>query len=191
MMACFRQATQNQSRFRTFDNFLAHNYPVKRFLREWGRLGTLNLKWFHPNILNNGDIVTDFCAQFGIEKPDQATWRNPSIGGNILFFKIVQNLMHGSELNYNNLSELAKTHEHFRRPFFVPSLRIDRARLTNSYNRILTKQMGPPPLKYWDEFDPLPDYPNMDADIERVKAVCPEFDGSEVYGFLKDAQRWF
>jgi len=174
MMSAFRQATQNQSVFRIFQTFLDHSYPVKKQLKTWSGLGSLKTKWFHPELLVDGDIVKDFVAILDLGIYVQAhERRNASIGGNILFLKLAAN--------------------HAGQDLFDYQM-IDKVRRWNSYNRALIKHIGEVPLKNWDDLDPLPDPKNLEQDIGLIAETFPHINRADLtrLGDLSEtAKNWF
>ena len=192
MMSSFRQATQNQTRFRTFNQFLSHRYKMPQFFKLWNKLGQMHIRWFHPDLLKGGDIVTDFCDLANISGGKSLKKaQNISIGGNILFLKLAQNHGASNQLSYKNLTDLALTYPQFRRPFFLSKARTDKARQRNVYNKILEKKLGSAPLRYWTDGIALPDVPRFESDLTIVQNMLPEFDGTKARQNLLAAKDWF
>lgn len=192
MVSSFRQATQNQLRFRTFSDFLTHKYNLKSFFRSWQKLGSFQVKWYSRDLLKDGDIVQDFCVFTGL--PLLKLWnetRNVSMGGNILFLKLAANKFGREVFTYKELSALAEDFPRFRKLFYVSKERIDIARTANNYNRFLEKRMGGVPKLYWDEYESLPDMKMMDEDVGLIEAKFPHITLSPLLPFAGQAKTWF
>jgi len=192
MMSSFRQATQNQTQYRIFEQFLQHKYDIPKSTKEWSRLGQFRMKWFHPDLLLDGDIIADFCEFTDIPLIENARFhRNISIGGNLLVFKLITNFIDKQVFSYKDLDKLASRRPRFSQPFFVSRERIDWARTKNKYNSFLEKQLGEPPLKYWDSYRRLPDYKYLEEDIEIVQRVLPDVDVTSFQSLIPNSKDWF
>ena len=170
----FRQLVQNQSRFVTFARHAGGLDNIGGFVRRWADLGDLSLKWYNRTELKNGDVIADFCDQVGIEPgaiPDGDM--NPSIGGNLLVYKLAANHLGLPGLSYRDLRTLASDHARFRAPFHVSDAAAATLRATSAYNRSLIRRLGEVEMKSWARHAPLPETDTIQADLA---LILPEAD---------------
>ena len=65
---------------------------ISEVLDLWASLGDLSLGWYDRSALKNGDVVEDFCCRIGIAADSYSIDdMNPSLGGNLLVFKLMRN----------------------------------------------------------------------------------------------------
>jgi len=107
-MSGFRQLVQSQTVFVTFDQY-AHRFgDMAPFLHRWQNFGNLSVAWFDRNTLKNGDVVADFCERISINPTDiPSSNKNPSIGGNLLVYKLAANRLKIPALDYATMRGLA------------------------------------------------------------------------------------
>lgn len=152
-------------------------------LDRWASLGDLSLGWYERSALKNGDVVEDFCGRIGIAADSYSMDdMNPSIGGNLLVFKLMRNKFEAEKedsgfhpiytehdhAEYISYIELAKGQENFRTPFFVSEAAAARFRNSSDYNEVLFDRLGPVRLRNWDSETPLPDLRNLDRDMDVI-----------------------
>jgi hypothetical protein len=189
-MSSFRQMVQNQTKFSTFAEHARGFRDVGRFLDRWADVGTLKAKWFDRKMFEGGDVIRDFCAETGLELdyvPDRDM--NPSIGGNLLVYKLAANKLGLSALSYGELKKLAESHPPFRAPFYISDEDAAHLRRTDTYNSILLSRMGEVTMKSFAHHAPLPELNTLDEDLARIAAV------TDIDPRLKDEMRqaatWF
>lgn len=182
MVSSFRQAVQNQPKFQTFTTFCKNRYPAKGFIRRWRKLGDLKLGWFHPNLLKNRDIISDFLDKADITAPDRFTvvQRNPSLGGNLLWMKMAANHANAMFLPYGDMTRLMMKQDRFVRPFYFSDDRANALRYKSSYNKAFGKILGPVPFKSWQDGQRLPDLDTLDKDMTFIKENFPYCDLSKM-----------
>lgn len=182
MVSSFRQAVQNQTNFRTFSTFCENRYPAKGFIRRWRKIGDLKLGWFHPNLLKNKDIVSDFLDKVGMTGPQTIAFqnRNPSLGGNLLWMKMAANHNHAFFLPYGDMTELMLSRPEFVKPFYFSDERADALRYKSSYNRTFEKVLGPVPFKSWENGMVLPDTNSLEEDLAFINEHFPYCDMSKM-----------
>ena len=178
MMSSFRQAVQNQPKFQTFTTFCKNRYPAKGFIRRWRKVGALKLGWFHPNLLKNQDIISDFLDKAGIRAPDSLTieQRNPSLGGNLLWMKMAANHAYAMFLPYGDMTRLMMKQDRFVQPFHFSDERANALRYKSSYNKTFGKILGPVPFKSWADGVILPDQESLKHDMAFIKENFPYCD---------------
>lgn len=155
---------------------------ISEVLDRWASLGDLSLGWYDRSILKNGDVVEDFCSRIDIAADSYSmNDMNPSIGGNLLVFKLMRNRYEAengdfgfptyTELDhaeYVSYIDLAKEKERFRAPFFVSEAAAARFRNSSEYNEVLFDRLGPVRLRNWESETPLPDLRNLRSDMDAI-----------------------
>lgn len=170
----YRQMIQNQPRFVPFRKFVQGLGDLAPFAARWRALGDLELCWYDRSRLKDGDIIADVCARLdiapgAIPQGDM----NPSIGGNLLVYKLAANKLELPALDYAALRDLAGTHAAFRRAFYIADEDAARLRARSAYNASLVRLLGPlPALKFWAGNPVLPEMDRLQADLERIGAAA-------------------
>ncbi|QEW23948.1 hypothetical protein LA6_006186 (plasmid) [Marinibacterium anthonyi] len=165
----FRQMVQNQTRFVTFNTYAWRFKDPAGFIRRWQNLGELTLKWYDRSQLKNGDVIADFCEIVGFvpgEIPEGD--RNPSIGGNLLAYKLAANKLGLQTAGYDALRGLATDHASFRSAFHVADGAAEALRADSAYNARLFDLLGDIRVKSWADSPVLPDPDSIDADLEKI-----------------------
>lgn len=180
-IASFCQRIQAQSSFITLKQLVSDmkNLSVEAFITRWRSIGDFKMFWFDRSKLHNMDIIDDFFGQVGLTSlvPSLEKYPsnpNPSIGGNLLFFKNASNFLGREFLAYQSMSKLAATFASFRTPMNLPSEQTDALRQNSSYNHYLFEQLGPIALKDWSNYPPVPNIDSLHSDIEKVRLFTPE-----------------
>jgi len=169
----YRQMIQAQDRFLPFSRFAARHGDMAPFLEFWDGIGRLDLAWYDDALAATGDITDDFLARTGIALPARpAARRNPSIGGNLLWLRLLANRDHLPFPGYNVMSDLAAAVPGFRQPFRVPADLADSLRGHSGYNRSLAERLGAPRLKSWDDLPDLPDTGSLGVDMIRLRDLA-------------------
>lgn len=169
-----------------FDCFLKHEKQrqgILDFLDRWAGLGDLHLGWHDRAALKNGDIVEDFLSKIGVVAENRLEEEmNPSIGGNLLVFRLIHNRydiekgnrvigMQPYEIRmapYFKYMEIAKKERKFMDAFFIPDSVAARIRNSSEYNEVLFERLGPVELRSWETKTPLPDLSRLDRDIDFI-----------------------
>lgn len=167
-IAAYRQFIHAQPHYQTFKEYLAGKFEnQKNFIRSWKNLGSMELKWFDKHSLLNSDITADFLdvAKLKITMPSLRV--NPSIGGDLLFLKLLYNYQGKELLDYNKLSSISTIQPEWSNPFQVKDLSAQEIRMRSDYNASLTKEIGREPcLKSFAEYE-MP--PSRDIDHQLLR----------------------
>lgn len=134
----------------------ALNVRFPGMIRNMETVAHVDLAWYDKQSLRNENVVSDFCSRIGIREdkfPKEDS--NPSIGGNLLLYKLAQNkLSHEKKfesdkdernkiMKYNELKELARKKESFRSALFIPKTASNKFRKkadTTSFSQIESDQ---------------------------------------------------
>lgn len=165
-VSAFQQFAQNQQRFLTFDAFSRRDFGVADFIERWSALGETVFRPFDKKRLLHGDVVDDFLALVGIEIPfRQPATVNHSIGGNLLFARLLETSCGTRLTTYNRAAGLAKDHQHFREAFQITDERAEEIRGANDYNAIVENVVGPLAKRSFAQLPELPDIDRLKADF--------------------------
>lgn len=139
---------------------------------------------FHPVLferdhLLDGDVVADFLARVGVRVPPDVLQRskglrdNPSLGGNLLYFKLLMNMIHENrssfDSKYTALARLAAAEPRWRKKWFVSDAdasqirRVDRK--SNDHLRTL---FGDVEMVDTEAYPAMPDQDTLHADVSRI-----------------------
>lgn len=170
----YRQMVHNQNRFMTFDAYAQRFTDPGGFLRRWGDLGDLTLKWYDRKRLKNGDVIADFCEIVGFEPGEIPSGDlNPSIGGNLLAYKLAANRLDMDTGGYNLLRMLASDHAPFRSAFQVSDTAAAALRANSAYNKRLFGLLGDVEMKSWATSPALPDLDRIESDLDLILEASP------------------
>ena len=181
-----------------FSNFAARalieqNSMIHNILLAWKEIGNLYINWFDRKNLYNSDVVEDFCRQAGIVGMEHEFHdANPSIGGNLLYFKLARNLVKFNEKTsqplprsnrhlYRNLIRIALKKNRFRSPLYISDSSSEKFRKASQYNKILFSEIGQPCLRRWSSLSKIPDTVNLHDDLEYISQELQEFPDYEIY----------
>ncbi len=191
-ISAFRQMVHNQPRFLTFSDYCGRFGDMAPFIARWRNVGDLNLAWYDRDLLIQGDVIRDFCNRAGIAAEDfQSDDKNPSIGGNLLAYKLAANKLSLTVGNYNSLLKLATEEPRFRTGFRIDDADAALAREGSEYNRSLFAELGEIRLKSWSNAPDLPDNVRLDADMELIAEQLGETATSEHIAAIRDSGDWF
>lgn len=156
------------------------------------KTGTTSIQRYR-NLLQNSDIISDFMNKADLVAPDtfEIEHRNPSLGGNLLWAKLMANNSNALFLPYGDMTRLMLKRPSFTRPFYFPNERANALRAVSSYNRVFEKILGPVPLKSWEDGVVLPDKAALNEDIDFIKNVYPHYDLSRIGLDSLTGQDWF
>lgn len=189
-MSSFRQMVQNQSKFATFAQHTNAFRQIDPFLNRWSKMGQLCAKWFDRNSFKGGDVIADFSAETDITLEQVLSQNmNPSIGGNLLVYKLAANKLGSPAPSYNLQKQMAEDHAPFRAPFYVSDADALRVRTEHSYNDTLRKRLGDVQIKSFSGYQALPCLDTLDSDVERIASV---FDvDQQVVTEMRNSAKWF
>ena len=181
----FNQSFSNfASKFLSEQNSMIHN-----ILLTWSKLGDVHVKWFDRDRFHNGDVVEDFCRQVGIlGVKHQFHDENPSIGGNLLLFKLARNIVKFHDVNalnrdqylYENIKKIAFKTSRFRTPLYISDGSAEKFRQMSAYNQVLFSEIGRPRLRSWNLEPKIPDLDNLKDDLDYIFQELQESPDSEV-----------
>ncbi|SFL04895.1 hypothetical protein [Shimia haliotis] len=177
-VSAYRQMIQAQSKSPSFSKYCYRFQGMTPFFERWRSVGDLHLAWYHRDLLKNGDIIEDFCERAGLPFQERNLEdRNPSIGGNLLVYKLFSNRMKVEGLKYEALRKLALEEPSFRAPFFVPDEAAAELRAQSRYNATVEAELGAAPVRSWECHKPLPDLETLEGDFDRISvATGTKFD---------------
>lgn len=200
-IASYAQRVQAQASFIPFQKLVEDmgGFSVEDFVERWGTIGDMKLLWFDRSKLINMDIIDDFFNQIGFpslvaELEKYPSNPNPSIGGNLLFFKNSANFYGRKFINYQSMSKLASTFASFRSPIFIPAEHTEMLRKNSNYNHFLLNKLGPLVMKDWSSYPSIPNLTSLQSDIEKILLFSPEIEHSLLNELAQPASNensWF
>ena len=139
---------------------------------------------FHPVLferrrLLGNDVVSDFLHRIGADlEPDvlQRLTRfreNPSLGGNLLYFKLLVNMAHENHRSFRHhygvLARLAAEEPRWREKWFVSDVDARRIRrVDRDSNRYLERRFGEVRMVDTTAYPAMPDQDTLSTDISRI-----------------------
>ncbi|TCK99848.1 hypothetical protein BXY66_3552 [Shimia isoporae] len=191
-VSAYRQLVHAQTKSPSFSKYCFRFHSIAPFFQRWRSVGDLQLALYHRDLLKNGDIIEDFCEKTGLPfKEMHLGDRNPSIGGNLLVYKLFANRLGMEGLTYAAMRELALAEPRFRSAFFVSDEAAASLRANSKYNASIEVELGLPPLKSWEKYRKLPDLETLESDFEHIsEATRTQFD-EEMLTKAKRSQRVF
>ena len=179
-------------------NQLDHNMLYPALIRDMESVACVELVWYDKLILKNQNIISDFCSRTGVPEFNIANHDfNPSIGGNLLLYKIANNSITKSRniggkilreyrlKTYDELKKLARKHEEFRSAFFISKCAAKKFRKKSEYNAFFTRKIGPVTFRNFNSEAMIPDLQNLGRDLEIIFSTLE----SRPNSFLFDAIR--
>ncbi|WP_137702685.1 hypothetical protein [Marimonas lutisalis] len=195
-VSSYRQKIHNKTDFEKFGRKDRRVFDIVRFVEMWEQQGALTLAWFDRDRLVNGDIRDDFLERTGLGHlrdtlvvPKREI--NPSIGGNLLFFKAAANYLGQPLLSYNRLSSLANEHSRFRRAFRITKEEAQSFRERSNYNSYLVSRLGEVRMRDWSDLPVLPNIGELEEDFETLKAHAREDLLKSCMALADQAADWF
>ncbi|MCA1748991.1 MAG: hypothetical protein ABR601_10995 [Parasphingopyxis sp.] len=193
LVSSYRQMTQNQQRFLTFARYCRRDFRIGDFLEEWSAIGDLVTRPFDRGRLKDGDVVADFLDLLGMEREAEGgRIVNHSIGGNLLFFRLIENRYGIEPIPYREAEQLAIDHAPFRRAFYISDEQATQIRASAPYNAIVAKRIGELELQSYAQEPVVPVLDTIDADLHRV------YSGSRLANMrnrlshvLEEKENWF
>lgn len=191
-VSAYRQMVHAQSRFLTFKDFIARFQSMDTFIARWRNVGDLDLSWYDRSLLREGDIVCDFCHRVGIHAEDfSIADKNPSIGGNLLAYKLAANRLGRDAGSYKMLSALATSHQPFREGFRIEYEAAARIRADSTYNASLFDALGPVALKHWDAMPSAPNLGSIDVDVSLIEEALGKRLAQDHIDAMRASSEWF
>ena len=158
-----------------------HNARIPAMIRNLETAAHVDLVWYDKQSLRNGNIISDFCSRIGIREDNFPRHdSNPSIGGNLLLYKMVQNkkfsridLEHDKVgayrvMKYNELKSIARKSENFRSAFFISKFAANRFRQKSDYNKYFINKIGQAKLRNFTTEPRFPDWVNLGRDLDII-----------------------
>jgi len=154
------------------------NYP--EFCERWTTaFNDTQFILFERDRLLDGDVVADFLAQIGHSLPSAdvgmlaRSQENPSLGGNLLYFKWLMNLAHKGQQEFHSrytaFTQLAATESRWRQHWFVAAKDAQRIRRfdKNSNDYLRQRFDGLNEVQTW-LYPPMPETDTLAADFARI-----------------------
>lgn len=192
-ISSFQQAAQRGREFRTLNQFLIRESRIADFIARWSALGPIDFRPFERGRLDSGDVVTDFLRCAGLNlRPTGYADANPSIGGNLLYVKLVATHLGLPLLDYMGLMAAARGAPQFRGAFFIDLQRAAAIRGQSRYNEIVMGVVGPLTLKSYESCPVVPRLETLTTDLERLREFGDITEVEQaITGFAGDASGWF
>lgn len=190
--SAFRQKIQNQAGFITFDDYCRQFGSMTSFIERWRDIGELELSWYDRSLLKQGDIICDFCHRAGIAAKDfRFEDKNPSIGGNLLSYKLAANHLGIPGGDYNSLKQFASDRVDFRAALLIDDTAAAQLRENSLYNRSLFAELGDLQLKSWSHITETPDISKLHDDYEFISGRLGAPFNSDHLQAMRDSAPWF
>ena len=166
------QATKYASSFEQFNKETIISYQA--FEDRWLAISDHYIKkYFHRPYLFNSDIIHDFFKSISIPilKTSEQTSVNKSIGGNLLYLKILLNNLDITKKNlYNRLGKIAQVNKEYSNAFFISDANAERYReMHHKNNLFLEKSCGDIHYKTFTDKPLCPNTDKLMADLEFFK----------------------
>jgi len=194
LVSTFAQRIQNQKVFMTFDEMCREGIDIQKFLDMSPKIGEVRYRPYDRECLVEGDIIQDFLETSGLTLDREEVERaNPSIGGNLLFFKLAANYQNWEFPSYKEQGTLAQTHDNFRGPFYIDTARAKAIRRSSSYNRDVAKWIGALPERNFDVFRSIPSHETLMEDYSLIRILRPTLPSAEQFQEFAEtaSRRWF
>lgn len=142
-IAAYRQFIHAQRIYQPFRTYLAGKFESQKALIDgWKDLGDMKLRWFDDQSLENNDVVFDFLKTADLNLKLNSLRANPSIGGDLLFLKLLYNYRGDELLDYNQLSSISTIIPEWNRPFQVSDYTASEIRSRSKYNSSVADAIG-------------------------------------------------
>jgi len=191
-VSSYRQKIHAQTEAIEFPKYVLRFRDQSKFFQRWRNIGELHAQWYDRDNFIDGDVIKDFCQRIKIDSKNHfGLDMNPSIGGNLLAFKLAANELRIQELSYNKLSNLALSRADFRMPFFISNESANTIRLSSVYNQSVTENIGPPKMKLFDKYNEVP---LSSALMEDLFIICQNLNiklTNELINFAKKTCKFF
>jgi hypothetical protein len=196
LVSLYCQKIQTQSVFATFDDVsdaCRRSLSLGHFFELWRQVGQVVYRPFDRSLLQGGDVIVDFLASIDMDIPvDWTEDSNPSIGGNLLFFKLGANRLAKPFLSYQEQRALASEYAAFRQPFFISPERANAIRRSSDYNDRVASVCGRLPEKSFDGYPSIPQVDMIAEDFGRLRRRAREHpELGEFLALIEDAKYWF
>lgn len=175
LQSAYRQKVQNSNYHKSFEEYAQETkFDYPRFLKNWKTVSDeVIVRFFNRDLLINNDVVDDFFSLLNIDTSQvpKDLNLNPSIGGNLLFYKLLlnKNELHSDRL-YNGLMEIAGTEKRYRESFFISKELSEFIRNNHKADlEFLTNQFGNFKLIDFSLSETIPDLNNLIQDFEKFR----------------------
>lgn len=156
-VSSYRQYIHANSQYVDFKKYIKRRFnSMECFINNWRQIGNLKIKWFDVQTLLGNDIVVDFLKTSEIDLQIPTQRMNPSIGGDLLFLKLLYNFKNRQLLDYNQLSEICSIRPEWSSPFRISDAVASELRDDSDYNHSLIKELGDVRHKSFAHYDSLP-----------------------------------
>lgn len=187
LQSAYAQSVQNTNESREFELYAEQtklNYQA--FYNRWAEIAdSISAHYFHRSALKNQDIIDDFLAVSGLDlQKSESGFKqlesesNPSIGGNLLYFKLLYNRL-GYESDkrlYRRLSEIAtKNTERFANGFYIDDITASNIRkLYEDNNQFLVNHCDMLIMRDFNLKPKCPEMTTLDEDLNTILQFMPE-----------------
>ena len=187
LQSAYAQRVQNTNESRGFEAYAEQTkLSYHAFYDRWEAIAdTISVHYFHRSALKNQDIIDDFLAVSGLDiskghnkfhQPEADS--NPSIGGNLLYFKLLYNRL-GYESDkrlYRRLSEIATTNtKRFANGFYIDDITASNIRkLYEDNNQFLVNHCDMLIMRDFNLKPKCPEMTTLDEDLNTILQFMPE-----------------
>ena len=187
LQSAYAQSVQNTNESRDFELYAEQtklNYQA--FYNRWAEIAdSISAHYFHRSALKNQDIIDDFLSISGLDLQKSKSGfkqlegeANPSIGGNLLHFKIQYNrLGYSTDAPlYRRLSNIATTNKPlFANGFFISNSLATKLRaLYYDNNQFLSNRCTALVMRDFTDKPNCPNTATLDEDLETIIQLIPE-----------------
>jgi hypothetical protein len=187
LQSAYAQSVQNTNESRDFELYAEQtklNYQA--FYNRWAEIAdSISAHYFHRSALKNQDIIDDFLSISGLDlQKSKSEFKqlegeaNPSIGGNLLYFKLHYNRLgyHTDAPLYRRLSNIATTNKPlFANGFFISdSLATKLRELYHDNNQFLSNRCAALVMRDFTDKPNCPNTATLDEDLETIIQLIPE-----------------
>lgn len=192
-VSAFLQAAQFRSSFFTFGQFADARQNVEGLVDRWSALPRVDFRPYDRDRLIEGDVVADFLHAAGLGlSPTKKFDANPSIGGNLLYARMVANKLELPFLKYLPLMTAARGRKAFRTPFHISDERAAAIRQASPHNRIVMDLVGPLALRSFAGYPRLPEAESLAEDLREIGEYGDVADTlAAIRAFDGDTSGWF
>lgn len=185
--SAYRQFIHFRSTYTTLERHSLRLKSPEKKIDSWKKFGDLSLRFFHQDTLDGNDVLIDFLNLLGLEVNRIFQKKNISIGGNLLVFKLVANLLKKRVGSYIQISQLASQKLRFRTPINLQRNDIRYKASMESYNSYLESIFNNVLYKDFTKYPGLPDNDTLDEDYD---IFCHELGLNYDKGFYNAARRF-
>ena len=195
LASSYAQRIQNSNLASGFYDYAVNrNFDYEVFLSKWkSQSSSVRAIFYHPQHLVDGDVVSDFFTILesrALVQADKALRRNPSIGGNLLFAKLLLNRMNvefDTGVVYGSLSNAALQIERFSKGFWIDDRLVEFLRQKYIKNYLyLENAFGYSEMVSFSSKPLAPDVDNLQDDLQYISSLPGMQDIKTILGIKKE-----